>query len=62
MLETQLFDLKEEICGSNLRVARIKFSREEKKFDGVQSLKDQIRKDISQSRLILARKQTEEYI
>jgi len=62
VLETHLFDFNEEIYGSNLRVAMIEFIRSEKKFDGVQSLTAQIRKDISQSRLILARKQTEEYI
>jgi riboflavin kinase/FMN adenylyltransferase len=57
VLETHLFDFDENIYGADLRVALIDFIRPEKKFDGVESLTTQIKKDIFQSKSILASKQ-----
>ena len=59
VLETHLFDFDKNIYSADLRVALIEFIRTEQKFDGVESLKTQIQKDISQSKLILASKTKE---
>ena len=40
----------------------IEFIRPERKFDGIESLTAQIRRDISQTKTILGYKQTEEYM
>ena len=59
VLETHLFDFDENIYNSDLTVALIEFIRREQKFDGVENLTAQIKKDISQSKLILASKTKE---
>ena len=59
VLETHLFDFDKNIYDADLRVALIDFVRTEQKFDGVESLTTQIKKDISQSKLILASKTKE---
>jgi riboflavin kinase / FMN adenylyltransferase len=56
VLETHLFNFNENIYDANLRVALIDFIRKEQNFNGVESLKTQIKKDISQSKFILANK------
>jgi len=57
VLETHLFDFDEDIYDAYLRVALIDFIRPEQKFDGVEGLTVQIKKDISQSKSILIDKQ-----
>ena len=57
VLETHLFDFDEDIYDAYLRVALIDFIRPEQKFDGVEDLTVQIKKDISQSKSILIDKQ-----
>ena len=57
VLETHLFDFDEDIYNAYLRVALIDFIRPEQKFDGVEDLTVQIKKDISQSKSILIDKQ-----
>jgi len=57
VLETHLFDFNEDIYDAYLRVALIDFIRPEQKFDGVEGLTVQIKKDISQSKSILIDKQ-----
>ena len=59
VLETHLFDFNENIYGSDLRVALIDFMRSEQKFDGIEALTIQIKKDVTQSKSILARKTKE---
>ncbi|MEE2998395.1 MAG: bifunctional riboflavin kinase/FAD synthetase [Pseudomonadota bacterium] len=56
MLEAHLFDFDKNIYGANLRVKLIDFIRSEVKFDGVESLTTQIKKDISISKTILTSK------
>ena len=62
ILEVHLFDFNKNIYGAKLRVAMIEFIRPERKFDGIESLTAQIRRDISQTKTILGYKQTEEYM
>jgi riboflavin kinase/FMN adenylyltransferase len=57
VLETHLFDFDEDIYNAYLRVALFDFIRPEQKFDGVEDLTVQIKKDISQSKSILIDKQ-----
>ena len=45
MIEVNLFDFDEEVYGSELRVHVRRFMRPEKKFDGLDALKEQIAKD-----------------
>ena len=54
VLETHIFDFADDIYGKHLRVALIEFLRPERKFDGIASLTEQIRKDSDQARALLA--------
>ena len=55
VLETHIFDFADDIYGKHLRVALIEFLRPERKFDGITSLTEQIRKDSDQARALLAK-------
>jgi len=57
VLETHLFDFDKNIYGADLRVALLDFIRPEQKFDGIEGLTTQIKKDVTQSKSILASKQ-----
>ena len=57
VLETHLFDFDRNIYGADLRVALIDFIRPERKFNGIEGLTTQIKKDVTQSKSILANKQ-----
>jgi len=54
VLEAHLFDFNDDLYGKHLRVSLIDFIREEKKFGGLDELKDQIAKDGIQARKILS--------
>jgi riboflavin kinase/FMN adenylyltransferase len=54
LLEVHLLDFDEDIYGRNLRVAFVDYIREERKFDGLEALKEQISLDREQARAILA--------
>jgi riboflavin kinase/FMN adenylyltransferase len=56
VLETHLFDFDKNIYGADLRVALIDFIRPERKFNGIEGLTTQIKKDVTQSKSILAGK------
>ena len=45
LLEVHLFDFSDDLYGKDIIVSFVEFIREEKKFDGLESLKDQIDKD-----------------
>ena len=45
MIEVNLFDFNEEVYGSELRVHVKRFMRPEKKFNGLDALKEQIARD-----------------
>lgn len=45
-IETHLFDFSGEIYGQEMRVELLQFIRDEKKFSGIDELRDQIQKDI----------------
>ena len=47
LLEVHLFDFDEEIYGKKLRIEFVKLVREEKKFESIEKLKDQIINDIN---------------
>ena len=53
LLEVNIFDFNEDIYGKKLFISLINFIREEKKFDGIESLKYQIIKDVEISKSIL---------
>ena len=53
LLEVNIFDFNEDIYGKKLFISLINFIREEKKFDGIESLKLQITKDVEISKSIL---------
>lgn len=44
-IETNIFDFKEDIYGKNIRLSFVKYIREEKKFDRLESLKQQLNID-----------------
>ena len=50
MLEVHLFDFVDDIYGKFLKVTFLKKLREEKKFDGLDSLRKQIAQDIANAR------------
>ncbi|QDH17974.1 bifunctional riboflavin kinase/FAD synthetase [Swingsia samuiensis] len=54
-LEVHLFDFDEDLYGQTLSVALIALLREEKRFSGLDELKEQIAVDAQQARQILAR-------
>ena len=47
LLEVHLFNFDEEIYGKKLRIEFVKLVREEKKFESIEKLKDQIINDIN---------------
>ena len=47
ILEVHIFNFNEDIYGKKIKVIFLKFIREEKKFESVEKLKDQIIKDIN---------------
>ena len=50
VLEIHLLEFSENLYGKKIAVEFLKKVREEKKFDGLDQLKDQIFKDISSAR------------
>lgn len=54
LLEVHLFDFDQEIYGQQLDVEFVSFIRAERKFDGLQSLKDQIALDCEVAKTVLA--------
>ncbi len=54
LLEAHLFDFDGDLYGQHLRVALVDYLRAEKKFDGLDSLKQQIADDSARARDILA--------
>ena len=55
-LEVHLFDWQEDIYGESIRVEFMDFIRPERKFSGVDALKEQIKEDVLQARRLLAEK------
>ena len=53
-LETHIFDFDRDIYGRLLRVALVEYIRPERKFDGLDRLRDQIAKDSLAAREFLA--------
>lgn len=54
LIEVHLLDWDGDLYGKRLRTALLGFVRKEKKFDGIDSLKQQIEKDVTVTREILA--------
>ncbi len=52
-LEIHLFDFNQEIYGQYIEIEFIQFVRSEMRFDGLQSLQEQIAKDVLKAREIL---------
>lgn len=52
-LEVHLFDFDQEIYGRYIEIEFVQFVRSEMRFDGLQSLKEQIAKDVEQAKEIL---------
>ena len=59
VLEAHLFDFDEDIYGAHLRVALVDYIRPEHKFDGIEELTAQIKKDCAQSKEILTKESIE---
>ena len=53
VLETHIFDFEKDIYGSRITVQFIEKIREEVKFDSIDLLKSQIKKDIEEAKKIL---------
>ena len=53
LLEVYLFDFSDDLYGKDIIVTFVDFIREEKKFDGLESLKNQIEKDSKKAQEIL---------
>ncbi len=54
MLEVHLFDFDSDLYNKHVRVQLVAFLREEKKFDGLESLKSQIAQDSRVAKIVLA--------
>ena len=52
-IEVHIFDFKEDIYGSRIRVNMVKRLRDEIKFSNIEQLSAQIRKDIQKAKEIL---------
>lgn len=52
-LEVHLFDFDQDIYGLNIEIEFVQFVRSELRFDGLQSLKEQIAKDVEKAKEIL---------
>ena len=59
LLEVHIFDFDEEIYGKLLTVTFLSKVRDERKFDGLDSLKNQIEQDISETREWFAKRRLE---
>ena len=59
LLEVHIFDFDEEIYGRLLTVTFLNKVRDERTFDGLDSLKNQIEKDISETREWFAKRRVE---
>lgn len=55
LLETHLLDFSGDLYGKDIIVSFVKFLREERKFEGINSLKDQIKKDSEEALNILSK-------
>ncbi len=53
LVEAHLFDFDREIYGDKCTVEFVEYLRSEKKFDGIDALKEQINADASKSRTVL---------
>lgn len=54
LLEAHLFDFEGDLYNKHLRVQLVAFLREEQKFDGIDALKAQIKKDSRVAKIVLA--------
>ena len=54
LLEVHIFDFDAEIYGRRIEVEFVARLREEKKFDGVEAMTEQVRRDAARAREILA--------
>jgi riboflavin kinase/FMN adenylyltransferase len=52
VLEIHLFDFDRDIYGRDVEVRFLKFLRPEKKFDNLDALVQQIRRDVEQARAV----------
>jgi riboflavin kinase/FMN adenylyltransferase len=52
-LEVHLFDFREEVYGEDLEITFRKFLRPEKKFAGLEELRQQIESDAREARAVL---------
>ena len=59
ILEVHLLDFAGDLYGKRLRVALIEYLRPEKRFDGIDALKAQIKADSAQAKALLGDKQVE---
>ena len=59
LLEVHIFDFDEEIYGRLLTVTFLNKVRDERTFDGLDSLKNQIEQDISETREWFAKRRLE---
>tara|TARA_B100000427_G_scaffold121951_1_gene101533 strand:+ start:480 stop:1397 length:918 start_codon:yes stop_codon:yes gene_type:complete len=55
LLETHLLDFSSDLYGKDIIVSFVQFLREERKFEGINSLKDQIKKDSEEALNILSK-------
>jgi len=55
LLEVHLFDTEKELYGKRLRVEYVAHLRDEKKFEGVDALREQITRDSQKARAVLKR-------
>ena len=54
-IEVHLFDFSKDLYGEELRLEFVNFLREDKKFEGVEELKKQLRADMESANAVLAR-------
>jgi riboflavin kinase/FMN adenylyltransferase len=54
LLELHLFDFDRDIYGEDVEVRFVRYLRSEKKFENIESLQDQIGRDVAQARAIFA--------
>jgi riboflavin kinase/FMN adenylyltransferase len=53
-VETHLLDYSGDLYNAKIRVAFVRKLRDEMKFDGVESLVNQLHKDVAQAKVVLA--------
>ena len=61
-IEIHILDFKEEIYGENLQLYFVSCIRPEKKFDSIETLMEQIRKDINHAREVLSNAPAKKYL